>query len=263
MKPFAPAWLIGVLVASTALAQDAPTDWEIDHDPAKRSVVATVVFDSGIVIGVRCVRGALGVVLGGLPPATGATRPLRISYGDQPMRNEVWVPTTNPSVAVHHYPASVARRLRLGGPMNIVVPGAGEGGRNLRYVLDLPASATAIEQVLTACNRPLVDPRDALLDENPTGELRGLRWVRRPHADYPEEAIQNGIGGGYAVLSCVSQRDGSLTACEVESEHPLGSGFGRASLDSLRRARVGAPEGSDGPVPIQHFQFSVRYTLAD
>ena len=39
--------------------------------------------------------------------------------------------------------------------------GGGGEGRNLRHVVTLPPSAAAINEVLTACGKPLTDPRDA------------------------------------------------------------------------------------------------------
>ncbi|QLQ14001.1 MAG: hypothetical protein HZY74_13015 [Brevundimonas sp.] len=41
-------------------------------------------------------------------------------------------------------PAMLARALRRG-ELNIVAVGAGEGGANVRYVVDLPASYEALE----------------------------------------------------------------------------------------------------------------------
>ncbi len=265
MKRLMPAWLLVGLAASTTMAQDTAPDWEIVSDPAKSATAAVVAFDSGIGIGVRCLRGALGVVISGLPPEQAPNRTLRIAYDADPLRDTRWVTTTNPTVVVHEYPAAVARRLRLGGQMTMVVPGAGEGGRNLRYILDLPASATAIESVLTSCNKPLIDPRDAELDiRGPAEGLpQDMRWVRPPRPLYPHEAEFDRVARGYAVLTCLTQADGSLKACEVESEHPLGSGFGRASLAAIPRARLGWVAAPDTPADVRRIAFRVNFAMAN
>ena len=249
------------LIASPAATQDAPGDWQIMSDPSKQALAAVVAFDSGIGVGVRCMRGGLGVILTGLPPQSGDRRLLRMGYDDQPLRDSNWVPTADPTAAVHEYPARIARRMRQGGALNIVVPGAGEGGRNLRYILDLPPSATAIESVLTACNKPLVDPRDAELDvTGPAGGLpANMRWTRAPSPIFPHEAEFDGVRGGYAVVSCNTQTDGTLKACEVESEHPLGSGFGRASLAAVDRARVGWTRAPGAAVDVRRVAFRVSF----
>ncbi len=254
--------LAATALALPALAQDAGQDWEIMRDPAKDAVVAATVFDAGLVIGVRCMRGGLGVLLGGLPPQSGDGRTLRIGFDDDPVRDQNWIPTIDPTAAVTEFPAPLARRLRLGGTMNIVVPDAAEGGRNLRYVLDLPPSATAIETVLTSCGKPLVDPRDAQIDASGAPALpAGMNWIRRPRPTYPHEAKFDNVASGYAVMSCNTQLDGSLTACEVESEHPLGSGFGRVALASLGRARVGWIEDRAAPIGVRRIVFRVNFQL--
>ena len=63
----------------------------------------------------------------------------------------------------------------------IVVPGGAENGRNLRYVIDLPASGAAIDETLQACGRPLVDPRDAERSALPEDGLPPeIEWARQP-----------------------------------------------------------------------------------
>lgn len=252
--------LLPLTLALPALAQDAAPDWEILRDPAKEAVAAFTAFDSGVAIGVRCMKGGLGVVLSGLPPKGGDRRTLRLGFGDDPVRDETWIPTVDPTAAVTEFPARLARRLREGGTLNIVAPGAAEGGRNLRFVVELPASASAIDSVLTECGKPLVDPRDADIDAAGAPAFpAGMNWVRPPRPAYPREAYFDRIASGYAVMSCNTRDDGALTACEVESEHPLGSGFGRAALESLERARVGWVENRSAPVGVRRIVFRVNF----
>lgn len=252
--------LLPLTLALPALAQDAAPDWEVMRDPAKEAVAAVAVFDSGVAIGVRCLKGGLGVVLSGLPPRGGDRRTLRLGFGDGPLRDETWISTVNPTVAVTEFPARLARRLREGGTINIVAPGAAEGGRNLRFVMELPVSTTAIDSVLTECGKPLVDPRDADIDVSGAPAMpAGMNWVRAPRPVYPREAYFDSIASGYAVMSCNTQNDGALSACEVESEHPMGSGFGRAALESMDRARVGWVENRSAPVGVRRIAFRVNF----
>lgn len=259
MKSFLTLLAISGL-ALPALAQDAAADWTMVNEPAQGVTAAVASFDSGIGIAVRCMKGGMGVVIGGLPPQGGDRRTLRIGFEDGPVRDYTWVATVDPTAAVTEFPSPLARRLRQGGVMNVVVPGAAEGGRNLRHVLNLPPSATAIESVLTACGKPLVDPRDAELDPGaPAGLPEGMNWTRAPRPDYPRQAEFARIGSGYVVMSCNTQADGSLKACEAESEHPLGVGFGRAAVDSMERARVGWRGDHQTPVGGRRVFFRVNF----
>ena len=56
--------LLACAVALPALAQDAPADWDLVRDPAKKSVLAFTVFDVGLSVAFRCVDGSLNTVEG-------------------------------------------------------------------------------------------------------------------------------------------------------------------------------------------------------
>lgn len=237
MKPFLTlACILGL--ALPAFAQDTPApDWDVVRDPAKKTLIAFIPVTTGLTLAVRCIDGALDGVIAGLPeyPRGRLTRPLGLAFGNEPSRETRWSVTTDRTVAISDYPAAFARSLKKGGALKILIPnGAGEG-RNLRHDLDLPGSSAAIEQVLAACDRPLEDPRDALLpDIEENGLPAGLRWARAPRPRYP---ITN-FATGYAVVSCVAQTDGSLNQCQLESEQPHESRFGEAALRSTRDARI-------------------------
>lgn len=255
------AALAALSLALPALAQDVSDDWEVRRD--RDLMVADVIFDSGLALGVRCQDGGLGVVVAGLPPARGAFRTLAVSFDDaapQPMR---WIVTGSPTAALAELPAPLARALRQGGRMNLVVPdGAGEG-RSLRYALDLPASPTAIEAVMRECGKPLEDPRDALLSDGDGDQSGDLVWSRAPDPEFPSKAWDNRVGGGLAFVSCLTTDEGELEACEVESEHPMGAGFGRAGVRAMRRARVSLAEGTHGRVGGRMIVYSVRFGTFD
>lgn len=247
--------LIAAAVATPAPAQEAGAqapaeqDWNVLRDRATKSVIAYIPVTTGLMLAVRCVDGALDGVITGLPPSRPgrATRPLGLAFGDEPMRQVRWNVTTDPSVALSDFPAAFARSLKKGGPLKILIPGGAEDGRNLRHDLVLPGSGAAIEQTLAACNRPLEDPRDALLpDIEDNGLPTGLTWAQPPRARYP---ITN-FASGYVVISCVAQTDGSLDQCQIEAEHPARSRFGAAALRATRDARLdvsGQPGGQMTP----------------
>lgn len=244
-----------------ARGQDASGDWDLQRDSRGRLTSAYVAFDSGIAVMVRCNRHAYEAVIAGLPaPPAGKTRTLRIGLGEEAPTEDTWLIGVDRTLAVASYPAPFARDLRDGGHMTLIVPGAAEGGRNLRYELDLPASSTAIDETLTACERPLVDPRDASLADIPaSGMTGGMTWVRVPAPKYPETTYVSGA----VVLTCLNRPDGGLGDCVVESEYPVDGGFGEAALRSARNARVRDPNIADGPIPVRQIGFRVNFTLAN
>lgn len=244
-------------VLAPALAQDAAADWDIARDPDKKLTIAHTVFDNGLGVGARCLNGSFQVLISGLPPATDATRKLRIAFGEDAFAEQRWTVAENPAVAISERPSPLARDLREGGKMQIIVPGGAEGGRNLRYVLDLPASSTAIDEALQACDRPLVDPRDAELDAlGDDGLPMNIEWAQRPRPAYPQGRTYT---SGFATVSCLTQPDGGVRDCVVETEHPIDGGFGRAALDATRRARLQSKDG--GEVPLGMIQFRTSFEM--
>ena len=247
-------------VAIPALAQDAPQDWDLHRNTRTDAVMAFSVFDNGLGIAVRCVDGAYEALLSGLPEAGDhETRTLGVAFGDDEMDMQRWSVARDDTVAVGERPVPFARKLREGGRVQILVPGGGGGGRNLRYDLTLPASSTSIDETLNACGRPLVDSRDAELDALPDDGLpRSLLWVRAPRAEYPSGAR---YGRGFAIVSCLVNPDGTLRDCAVESEHPHDGGFGDATLRAVRRARVRDTDNPEAPVAPAMVSFRARFVM--
>jgi hypothetical protein len=246
--------------AGAALAQDVTDDWEIVRQPEDKTVFAFVPTTTGLTIAFRCVDGAYGAVMAGLPaaPRQARIRTLRIGPSADHLHDSVWSVTTDRTVAMADYPASLARSLRDGGPVSIVVPGGGGEGRNLRHDLTLPSSSAAIDETLAACGRPLEDPRDALLPEiEENGLPRGVVWTRQPRPTYPA----TNYAEGFAVLTCVVQPDGGVDQCQVESEFPLDGGFGRAALRSTRNARLTSPGETVGQYAPRMIGFRVNYRM--
>lgn len=248
-------------VALPAFAQDsAEADWEVIRDPAKKSVVTYIPVTSGLLLGVRCVDGAFDAIIGGLPtyPQGRPTRPLHLAFGDEPLHETNWSVTTDRTVAISDYPAAFARSVRKGGPLKIMIPGGAGDGRNLRHDLVLPASSAAIEETLTACNRPLEDPRDALLpDIEDRGLPAGLNWARAPRPTYP----RTNYASGYAVISCVVAPDGRLNQCQVESEQPAKSRFAEAALRAIPDARLTSTTEPTGQIRPRMIAFRANFYM--
>ncbi len=238
-------------------AVEPPADWDMVRDPRKKMVAAYVSLDSGISVILRCSDGVYDALVSGLPDApSGDTRVLRLSYGDD-FHAETWNVATTRSAALSALPAPFARKLREGGRVSIVVPDGAGPGRNLRHNLDLPPSSAAVDETLTACGRPLEDPRDARLpDAGERGLSSGVNWAQPPRPSYPSPARYT---GGFAMLSCMALPEGRLDACIVESEFPVDGGFGKSALRGARDARLSSSDGS--PIEPRLIVFRTNFVM--
>ncbi len=259
------AAVLSLTAAAAATAQDSE-DWDLLVQPENQTTVAYTQFDNGLLLAARCQRGIYQVMFGGLPagPAVKefhkSNRVLIIGIGDEKEAEQRFLLGENPSVAFSELPAPLARQMREGGRMTIVVPDGAEDGRNLRYVVELPASNAAIDQSLTACERPLVDPRDEELDALADDGLPvNLAWKRMPQPEYPSGRTYT---AGFAVVTCVSQADGRVEDCVVETEYPVDGGFGAAAMRGTRKGRL-ENRGGEGPVPTRLIVYRVNYSMSD
>jgi len=252
--------LLACAVALPALARDASADWDFSNDQRRKLMVAWTQFNNGLGIATRCVDGGFEAVIVGLPPAGRATsRPLRVAFGDDELTSYNWTVGIDDTVAVSEMPAPFARELREGGRLRILVPAGADDGRNLLYDLTLPASSGSIDQTLTACNRPLVDPRDAELEAlQEDGVPTNLTWAVRPAPRFPN----TNYARGFAVATCVTNPDGTLRDCTIESEHPRDGRFGRATLDAARRARLQNVAEPGAPVPVVRVLYKTNYVVS-
>lgn len=254
-------YAVSVLVSSgsQARAQAASGDWELVRQPRDKLVGAVVSYDSGISAAVRCIdRKAFDVVLLGLPDLGGESRELFVGFRDEERHRQVWNVTSDARVVLSPLPAPFARDLREGGKLQVMVPGGGDEGQNIRYDIDLPASNAAVDAVLTDCGRPLVDPRDAELEAVGDDGLPGnVQWARPPRIRYPSTDFAK----GFAVVTCLSGADGRPRDCVVETEHPYNGRFGQAALDGARNARLRSTEGPDAPLPLKRFVFTANFYL--
>ncbi len=238
-----------VALAGSALAQDT-TDWETYRNDRDNTVAAYLRTTTGLTLLVRCQQGAFTAFVAGLPEDATETRTLGVAFGDDEIYDREWTNDSGGTSAFADLPAPLARSLREGGQMQLRVPGGGEGGAAVRYVLDLPPSTAAIDQTLTACDRPLVDPRDAELEAvGENGLPTAVVWQRVPQPRFPDTRYAR----GFAVVSCIAGADGRPRDCVVETEHPHDGRFGKALLDSMGRSRLTNRLNPDQPIPPTHF----------
>lgn len=259
MRAQALASILMIAGAGAALAQDASDDWDIVRQPEQNMVFTYLETSTGLTFAFRCMNGAYGAVLAGLPeaPADASVRTLEIKVRDGAAHDTRWSVLTDRTAAIADYPAGLARDLRQGGVVSILVRNATGPGRNVRYNVELPASANNINETLTECERPLDDPRDALLPEiTESGLPEGMTWDRAPRPSFP----RTNIAGGFAVVTCLAQADGRLQQCQVESEFPLEAGFGRSALRAANDARVVSPNETPGAYTPRIVGFRVNYT---
>jgi hypothetical protein len=246
-------------IAFPASARAASDDWDIVRDPAKKSVLAFTSFDNGLSVGFRCVDGSFHAVITGLPPSQEGRRMLELQFRDAESRPTMWTATTNASTVLGDLPAPLAREFRQGGSLGLTVPNGAADGRNLRYQVDLPASGAAVDEALTACGRPLVDPRDRDLEAiGATGLSGGLAWHRLPRPDFP---FPPRYTEGFAVLTCMTTPTGTVRDCVVEMEHPHDGGFGRAAVKGAERSRIQNAGEPGQPVPVRRFSFLTNFRM--
>lgn len=250
-------------IASAAGAQDTSNDWDVVRDPAKKSVLAFTSFDNGLSVAFRCIDGSFNALISGLPPSQEGRRMLELRFRDAETRPTMWTSATNASTVIGDLPAPLAREFRQGGPLRLTVPNGAADGRNLRYEVDLPASGVAVDEALSACGRPLVDPRDMDLEAiGATGLTGGLTWRRMPEPEFPHSGGSN-YTQGFAVLTCISTARGGVRDCVVEMEHPHDGGFGRAAARAVRRARLVNTTDPGQPVPVRRFSFLTNFRMIE
>lgn len=247
------------LAAASAQAQATQDDWDITESPERRLFAASTTFSSGIAVILRCVNGQFDAVITGLPAVEPGTewRTVSLQFGEAPAGATLWFVGTNPSSVISRLPAPLARRFREGGVVKLRIEDPGQAGRRLRYDLELPASAANIDRALSACGRPTSDPRDALLQGVENSGLPGdIVWDRAPEPRYPEGRT---FDRGFVVTSCLTRQDGELTDCIVESEYPLGGGFGEEALRPAGRAKVRLDADPSAPVPTRMIIYSTNF----
>ncbi|MNT00606.1 hypothetical protein D3C72_1350430 [compost metagenome] len=216
---------------ATAFAND--DDWEFAQDARRQLTVAAVRYDDGKVVIARCQEGDLQLAVAGLADlTTGASTYLESGRADGRQDVQSWdiENAAEPGVMTSGAPARDIRFLRGGGIWRLSARAGAE--RPIQAVLDLPAQSANLDRVLTACQRPLHDERDALpradaLYRHRT-DARKKNPARRPRI----RAILVAEG------SCIV-RDLRFSECRIDYERA------RAGRDGMRAQNGRLLEGED------------------
>ncbi|MFN3816891.1 hypothetical protein [Brevundimonas sp.] len=246
------------LVATTAAAQDT-ADWDFVVDPEQDLTAAIVAYEGGLGVFARCKDGAFHLMVTGLAPEDDVTRQIHVRFGDEDWGEEGWFVGEDPATAFSYTPALYARSFREGGTLDMVVREAGPNGENLRYVFEVPQSASAVNQTLEACGKPVDDPRDVFLADLPESGLpANLEWARQPRGLYPSGRTYE---RGVAVVSCLTGPGGGLRECVVETEWPADGGFGEAALRATRNGRLRNVDRSVPEVPTVIVSWTTNFRM--
>lgn len=246
-------WLFGALaLAGAAHAQEQP-QWTLTANDDV--TIAHTMLQSRAAVIARCAGGQLSVLLQGVPAPTDNMSVTTIVDASVDLTNGWWLAGTE-GMLMSRRPATYIRGLAEGRSisLSVVRPDAAP------WIVDspLPEDRGPIDAVLTACDTPLADPRDAL--EQASKASRGperapVSWSRQPTPNWPASTPQH-IRQGSVVLTCITGQEGRLADCRAESESPLGAGFGREAVKAANAARLN-PDSPAGDV----VQFEIRFYL--
>lgn len=244
-------------LASQAGAQtpDPPTPQDDGWDRTELDGggrMASVIFDNGFGVAVRCLTDDLEVLIAGLPEEATDSRRLLVKIGDEEAITGNWLVGTARTSALAPRPAWMARRLRGGGHLSVGIETDGAPAR--RYLAEIPASLAAVDEVLHACGWPAEDARDSL----PSFPAGSAGWSRRPLPEFPPSALSAKALWGRVELNCLVRADGRPRQCRVESERPSEVGFAEAALEAAERARLDFPDDAPDTDHVIVFPISFR-----
>lgn len=244
-----PAVLAATSLAFPAVAQDAGDDWDVQQFRDGGVTQAVLAYADAPTLIARCAAGYLVVAVADLPGP--AIRDPELTLEHRDLRLTRWQAADGGfQTFVQSW---VLRDLMVGGEIALTV---GNSDAARRYRLQAPADSRAVAGVLTACGAALSSPRDAAIiarrraaravpaEETPAAQPDAVQWRRRPLPRYPDTAINRGIDRGMVSLNCEVTADGRLADCFIDTEFPVGFGFGAEVLRSTRDARLKLPDGT-------------------
>ena len=231
--------LLAICAANPAFAQTAPDHWETEIDTQRQITTAGVRYRNGYGLAVQCRAGSLSMILFTVPSTgietSAGYRRLRTGVGSDLLSN-YWQITGNGTAAIRNGYARGVRQLRAGGRFT-VKSDAQEPETNQDIVFTLPNDPSGIDQVLQACGRPTIDPRD---------ELRDVSEHVRLNINHPGLRIDSRRLGSMAYeYSCIVADDERVRDCVVETETPSGRGLSERLLRSAPTARFDFSEAPD------------------
>ncbi len=233
---------ICALGASPTLAQQAAEDWDLTTNAEQQLTLATLDFGANI-LALRCRAGELDMLLTGVPVSTGPTRKVQVSAGAIAAEDQVWIAQPGQPVLGADEPARLARQLRAGGDLDIRLDPEDPTDRSRRYRLTAPASVAAVDAVLTACGKPLDEPRDLLVRVNSGPETV---WAERRPVDFPDNLDAINAVPAAVRVSCIIGDDWALRDCRADMETAPGHGFGASAVEGATGSRLEPPaDGTD------------------
>ncbi|MDP2765074.1 MAG: hypothetical protein Q8O54_09580 [Brevundimonas sp.] len=252
--PIGLALAMSLATASTAFAQDATEDWDLTVDPAQALTLASLDF-GGNAVALRCKAGMLEFLLTGVPTSTEAVRTVQVTAGGIAGESQTWRAHADTPVLSADEPDRLARQLRAGGDLELRIEPVAAGGRGMRFSLTIPPSATALDQVLSACGAALTDEWDL----RPRAFSDTIVWERVVSAEYPEAAVERQIPLASVRLACIVPANGRLDECRIVFESHDGLGFGRNALAAARESRIRLPDGDLSAVgKVVHYNVRFR-----
>ena len=252
------------LVSSAAFAQTDPGDgWDRLTDPDRGLTAATATFNSGHALVVRCQGRNLDILLGGLPEDTRSELSVIVTPVADSRLPVSWSLPPTGGTAYSRAPAFDARALRPGGAVRFEVRQVQTGQETPVQTVELPLPTVAdgLDEVLSACDVPLFDPRDDLpIWIRSSGTVGFGAWERQPQVMYPSSSGAMQVRRGEVTASCRVAAEGRLVDCRIEYESPRDLGFGPAGLNALRSARL--KDARDGGPEVGHIMYSsIRFRL--
>lgn len=197
-------------LAGTAVAQESD-DWEYGEDPARAISAAVARYDSGHAFAVRCQAGELRVAIDGLSAGDQPIRQLEINRGDGRRDRLPFLKMSDTSFLAQ-LPGRTARVMRGGGQIQVR---AATGSPAWRASFELPARSMSLDRVLTACDRPLTNERDAL----PILSVDSEQWA----VDGSESGWRQSHPGDrpdVTELACLVADSRRLTECRMDLVTP-------------------------------------------
>lgn len=244
--------LAALAAASPAFGQD----WQTLPGTENGVLAAAAQWSSGVAIVARCSNGDFDVLLPLAAPVEGTEASVTYTFDDAETPSEqTWAISDGGEAVFASMPARFVRQLR-GSERLVLTVDDGSPPRQ-RYELDIDGETSPLVDVLEACDKPLVDPRDAM-----TVKAGAVRWERPPRPQYPAKALRERVAEGRATLSCLATAQGRLELCEIEGESPYGYDFGQAAIRAVSAARVQVDAAEDGSEPKALITFTVRFRLS-
>lgn len=226
---------VGIGAAAQANAQTSD-DWDVSTDAGRRLTVASVEYESGALLRVQCQAGQLDVAISGLPASPADSRPYARSLPDGRLIQSYWTGAPATGTLLSGEPVRDARSFKAGGALKLA--SGADAHPPLSIDLDLPSQSNGIDQVLTACGRPLVDPRDMLIAVNDLMLEAPSLEISDKAARYSDIRIE---------ISCVVAA-GRLAECQSDHETPTApeAGEDTARLANGHRLRLRDPAAAEG-----------------